>query len=628
MAADLAEAHRAIALALRQIEALRDSDAGAIPGSASTTDLSAVAGHLGAAVGLLEPLLGQAASSPGATLAAGAARTSNAAAMGVFPTRTRLKDRVTSLPQLVVPEGREPDVSPVLDTAAPRVSSVIDELTRIRGIDAGLAQRLSTYGIKTIAQIAALTAADVRRMSADLGLDRRIARQSWIEQAAVLMRARPDPQGSEPAGTVHPPVLRDRDRAESSPAALQDLSDDAHGPRAIAERLAAAIASVRAQIVPKRVTPTPAAAAAAPALAPAPVANAAAGPSISDPAAAEARDGADVPLEADHRDDLTRIARIDAATATALSTLGVTRFAEIAQLRGVDIIEIDQQLGLRDRLLREQWIEQAAILAVGHSTAYASAQSKGHRLEITARPTPPLPPDPTLRALLDAAPRPQAVAVPADAGARPQEPPSSSDPPRSSLAARMSPERRIDGEPPAALLAAVEREIESVEAVTVPISAPDKALAAGTQFLVADAEPAGRQSEDAGLEPASDRAGTIALGDVHAEEAEVMIVDRPRATPQEPGETSMSKDGALGPPGSLKTRLRKAHAGEEMTEPETPYAYGHAIDEAAVEIVDVETRRPLPRRDVPASPAAQSHSGRRTGPRILRALSGRPPRPE
>lgn len=62
-----------------------------------------------------------------------------------------------------------------------------DDLTRIRGIDRRLADALTARGIGSFAGIASFTAADVRTLTAALGLGRRISAENWIEQAAVII---------------------------------------------------------------------------------------------------------------------------------------------------------------------------------------------------------------------------------------------------------------------------------------------------------------------------------------------------------------------------------------------------------------------------------------------------------
>lgn len=62
-----------------------------------------------------------------------------------------------------------------------------DDLTRIRGIDRRLADALTARGIRSFSEIASFTAADVRTLTAALGLCRRISAENWIEQAAVIV---------------------------------------------------------------------------------------------------------------------------------------------------------------------------------------------------------------------------------------------------------------------------------------------------------------------------------------------------------------------------------------------------------------------------------------------------------
>lgn len=62
-----------------------------------------------------------------------------------------------------------------------------DDLTRIRGIDRRLAEALQARGIRSFRAIASFTAADVRTLTAALGLGRRINAENWIEQAAVIV---------------------------------------------------------------------------------------------------------------------------------------------------------------------------------------------------------------------------------------------------------------------------------------------------------------------------------------------------------------------------------------------------------------------------------------------------------
>ena len=75
---------------------------------------------------------------------------------------------------------------PPAEVAAALRLAPIDDLTRIRGIDARLAAELAGAGVQGYAAMASWRAADVRRVSDALGLGRRISRENWIEQAALL----------------------------------------------------------------------------------------------------------------------------------------------------------------------------------------------------------------------------------------------------------------------------------------------------------------------------------------------------------------------------------------------------------------------------------------------------------
>ncbi len=75
----------------------------------------------------------------------------------------------------------------------------VDDLTRIRGIDAETARRLRALGVWTYAQVADWTSIDIHRVSAELGIGKLIHSQNWIEQAALLALANPRPPASATA---------------------------------------------------------------------------------------------------------------------------------------------------------------------------------------------------------------------------------------------------------------------------------------------------------------------------------------------------------------------------------------------------------------------------------------------
>jgi NADH-quinone oxidoreductase subunit E len=62
-----------------------------------------------------------------------------------------------------------------------------DDLKRISGIGPRLEKVLNGMGIRTFADIAKCTAADMRRIDDKLGLDNRTIRDDWVKQAKALL---------------------------------------------------------------------------------------------------------------------------------------------------------------------------------------------------------------------------------------------------------------------------------------------------------------------------------------------------------------------------------------------------------------------------------------------------------
>jgi predicted flap endonuclease-1-like 5' DNA nuclease len=81
----------------------------------------------------------------------------------------------------------------------------------------------------------------------------------------------------------------------------------------------------------------------------------------STPAAPEPRAG----------DDLTRIKGIGGKLNELLVSLGVRNFAQIAAWNDTDIDGVDAQLGrFQGRIRRDNWVEQARLLAEGNTAGY------------------------------------------------------------------------------------------------------------------------------------------------------------------------------------------------------------------------------------------------------------------
>lgn len=94
----------------------------------------------------------------------------------------------------------------------------------------------------------------------------------------------------------------------------------------------------------------------------------------SAPAAAAPASAAPAPPPATAgSDDLTRIKGVGPKLRDLLATLGVTQFAQIAGWSEADIDRIDGQLGqFQGRIRRDNWVEQAKLLAAGDTAGYES----------------------------------------------------------------------------------------------------------------------------------------------------------------------------------------------------------------------------------------------------------------
>ena len=68
----------------------------------------------------------------------------------------------------------------------PSATSKRDDLSKIKGIGPKLEEKLVAAGIKTYAQLAALTAKEAVALDDQLGLQGRVLRDDWIKQAATL----------------------------------------------------------------------------------------------------------------------------------------------------------------------------------------------------------------------------------------------------------------------------------------------------------------------------------------------------------------------------------------------------------------------------------------------------------
>ena len=306
-----------------------------------------------------------------------------------------------------------PQAPPVTPEVPPQ------DLSHIRGLDEEAAKVLSQNGVTTYRQIAGWTAADVERFDTLLGVRGRISRQNWIEQAKVLS------DGRDTAFVQ---------RRNTRPAPVSPPQGELLSPSPL-PAAAAAIAGITATAVE------------APAVAP-------------------------ISVEAPQSDDLTRISGIDGTTEKVLKGEGIHTFTQIASWNSLDVQGIDRLLGEPGRVSKQNWIEQASILANGKQTAFAKQQTAD----------PDMVPEPGAVAAsggvaianLEGSPETPASLAPAE----PAEPAEPVAPP---------PLPQTTSMPPQSIEPTPEPDTEPLEPETEPLPPPDTAKQAPRPTRLADA---------------------------------------------------------------------------------------------------------------------------------------------
>ncbi|MGE0765207.1 MAG: hypothetical protein AB7L90_01975 [Hyphomicrobiaceae bacterium] len=300
----------------------------------------------------------------------------------------------SAAPKPSSPSAPQPALLPSMQRSAVRVR---DELCRIDGITPEIEQLLIANGIERFAQIARWGAADVERFGSLVGQPARIARENWIAQAERLERGEPAKSAAVPSQPVA------RVQAPSEPVPVTPLRPVAPPTSPVATPTAPepqALASAPAGSAPA-VPSVPAAPSVerptAPAPTPASSANPPPPPSVTAPAAASADAAGSAPeperSEIAHlrsvrseglrgqnaldmrsggpTQDLKRIRGIGVLIEKKLNAMGVTRYEQIAKWTSTDIDRVSHVLDFKGRIERENWVEQARILASGGQTEFS-----------------------------------------------------------------------------------------------------------------------------------------------------------------------------------------------------------------------------------------------------------------
>ncbi len=217
-----------------------------------------------------------------------------------------------------------------------------DNLQRISGINAEVERLLNVQGYSRYGQIAAWSPADAGRIDRLLGQEGRVARESWIEQAAILARGGDTAfaRQFDQRGSTRPAVGTDAPRPSRLADAIRDTAVKATGETA-------------ADAAPQRPN------------------NMSGLRSV--------RSEAYTPHggRAAGHDDLKRIRGVGVLIEKKLISMGVTTYAQVANWSAADIDRVSQVLDFKGRIERENWVEQARILSAGGQTEFSRRVDRG-----------------------------------------------------------------------------------------------------------------------------------------------------------------------------------------------------------------------------------------------------------
>ncbi len=220
-----------------------------------------------------------------------------------------------------------------------------DNLQRIDGIAAEIEKKLNVLGVSRYSEIAQWSPAAVERFDKELGTAGRISRENWIEQAHILSRGGDtrfsrefDRRGAAPGGPQPRPIklpdaIREHEAAKATGQAAAPNRADL-----------ASLRSVRSEAYQDTSEPGPEAA---------------------------RRVASMRKVRTSQTDDLKRIKGIGVLIEKRLNSLGVMTYEDIANWTSEDIERISQSLDFKGRIQRENWVEQARILAAGGDTEFS-----------------------------------------------------------------------------------------------------------------------------------------------------------------------------------------------------------------------------------------------------------------
>lgn len=249
-----------------------------------------------------------------------------------------------------------------------------ERLSRIIGIDPDSEALLRQNGVTSLAHIAAWDDDDVALFEDALGTPGRISRENWVEQARFLTRGSSVAEAIESIGA---PVAGAAAAAVVAITASDDEpdSDEPQETDNVSEAEADAEVAAPLEDEPAEDTEPPFKPDVAGSVTRS-EGNYSGFRSVRSEALIGAGTGYSVPA-AGHIDDLKRIRGIGVLIEKKLHSLGIVSYEQVANWTGDDIERISQVLDFKGRIERENWIEQARILASGGQTEFSRRVDRG-----------------------------------------------------------------------------------------------------------------------------------------------------------------------------------------------------------------------------------------------------------
>ena len=294
------------------------------------------------------------------------------------------------------PVHDDADIEDQPNDVSPAATPTPNDLTLIRGIDADIASALQNAGVTGFAHIAAWTKNEVRHVNDAFGA-RRVQQENWIEQAQILADGGHTHFAEARLAEINgPEPLPEKPASEEQySTTVQSAEGEQNaGLKAAATAVAAAVAAVNAansdadEIEQSDLADDDA------------QAHAARQPDTK----------GEVTAASELENDLTLIRGVDADVAAALKSAGTINFRQMAGWTASDVARVNDALDAPHRVQRENWIEQAQILANGGHTRFSEAhiRTRDVRREPSESPAVSLAPEPEVAGAVGRAPSDEA----------------------------------------------------------------------------------------------------------------------------------------------------------------------------------------------------------------------------